>query len=587
MKTLKPLLLTALLLTATVIPANATEPPSLIKGPYNMGKSGIVRYEDVYHPVVGRKGMVSSQNTQATIIGVDILRAGGNAVDSGVAVGFALAVTLPRAGNLGGGGFMLLHCAKDGITRSIDYREMAPSGVSASDFLDKNGKRISQSSKSYAAMGVPGTVAGLHKAWKDHGSGELSWSQLLQPAINLAKDGFIVNYDLAQLLSAKSEWLLGHPATADAYFKKDGALYQPGDTMKLPDLAWSLDQIAKYGPDAFYKGKIAEKIVSDMLQHDGFIDHKDLSSYKPKTRQAIKGTYRGYEIVSMAPPSSGGIAIIQALNIMENFPLSHWGRSAQTIHVMAEAMKLSFADRGLYLADPDFENVPAKWLMNKARAKKLSEKIDLNQATPSSQIKGVKMGEESPSTTHFSIIDTHGNAVSNTYTLANSFGTGKVVKGTGILMNNQIYTFSVEAGTPGATGFIASHANRLETHKRPVSSQSPTMVLKDGKPFLLLGSPGGSRIINVVIQMISNVIDQGMNIAEATNERRFHHQWLPDVLEVEPGFNLDTQALLTGKGHKINETRSMGSTQSIMVKDGHFLGASDPRRPNAKTLGLD
>jgi gamma-glutamyltranspeptidase/glutathione hydrolase len=355
----------------------------------------------------------------------------------------------------------------------------------------------------------------------------------------------------------------------------------------LPDLAWSLEQIAKHGPDAFYNGKIAEKIVSDMEQHGGFIDRKDLSSYRPKIRQTIRGTYRGYEIVSMAPPSSGGIAIIQALNILEHFPLSQWGRSAQTVHVMAEAMKLSFADRGLYLADPDFEDVPAKWLTNKARAKKLSEKINPNQATPSSQITGAKMVEESPSTTHFSIIDAYGNAVSNTYTLANSFGTGKVIKGTGILMNNQIYTFSVEAGTIGASGFIASHANRLETHKRPVSSQSPTMVLKDGKPFLILGSPGGSRIINVVIQMISNVIDHGMNIAEATNERRFHHQWLPDLLEVEPGFNLDSQKILTAKGHKVKETRSMGSTQSIMVQDGFFLGASDPRRPNAKTMGLD
>jgi gamma-glutamyltranspeptidase/glutathione hydrolase len=587
MTILKTFLLTALFLTGTGISAIATGSSNIIKGPYNMGESGIVRSEDVYHPVVARKGMVSSQNAQATSIGVDILKTGGNAVDSAVAVGFALAVTLPRAGNLGGGGFMLLHSASDGMTRSIDYREMAPSGVSASDFLDKNGKRISQSSKSYAAMGVPGTVAGLHKAWKDFGSGKLSWSQLMQPAINLAKDGFIVNYDLAQLLSAKSEWLLGHPATADAYFKKDGAHYQAGDTMKLPDLAWSLEQIAKQGPNAFYKGEIAKKIVLDMQQHDGFIDHKDLSSYTPKIRQPVRGNYRGYEIVSMAPPSSGGIAIIQALNILENFPLSKWGRSAQTVHVMAEAMKLSFADRGLYLADPDFASVPSKWLTNKARAKELSEKINLDQATPSAQIKGTKMVEESASTTHFSIVDVHGNAVSNTYTLANSFGTGKVIEGTGILMNNQIYTFSVEAETPGATGFIASHANRLETHKRPVSSQSPTMVLKDGKPFLLLGSPGGSRIINVVIQMISNVIDHGMNIAEATNERRFHHQWLPDVLEVEPGFNRDTQNILTAKGHLVAETRAMGSTQSIMIKDGFFLGASDPRRPNAKTLGLD
>lgn len=565
----------------------STEVTTLIKGPYNMGSSGIVRYEDVFHPVVGKKGMVSSQNTLASTVGVDILKSGGNAVDASVAMGFALAVTLPRAGNLGGGGFMVLHLAKSGKTITLDYREIAPSGVTAQHFLTQSGKKDPKSKDSWHAMGVPGTVAGLYKAWHEYGSGKLTWQQVLQPSIDLASNGFIVNFDLAQLISTKSQWLQKNKATAKAYFKKGGALYHAGDLMKRPDLAWSLKQIASHGKDAFYRGEIAKKIVDEMNSHGGHIGYDDLANYQVKERAAILGSYRGYQIASMPPPSSGGVAIVEALNILENFPLSEWGNSAKSLHVKAEAMKLTFADRGLHMADPDFYDVPVAWLTNKARAKKLAAQIDLNKAKPSSEIKGGALPTEGPSTTHFSVIDADGNAVSNTYTLSASFGTGKVIKGTGILMNNQLHTFSVRAGIPGAIGFIASNANKIETNKRPVSSQSPTIVLKDGKPFLLVGSPGGSRIINVVIQMISNVIDHDMNVAEATNERRIHHQWLPDKLEVEPGFNRDSMQILIDKGHNVKETRTMGSSQSIMVKDGYFLGASDPRRPNAKTIGLN
>lgn len=558
-----------------------------IKGPYNMGSEGIVRYEDVFHPVVGTKGMVSSQNTIASQVGVDILNAGGNAIDASVAIGFALAVTLPRAGNLGGGGFMVLHSAKEQKTTTLDYRETAPTGVTAQHFLKPNGKKDRQSKDSWHAMGVPGTVAGLFKAWQDYGGGKLSWQQLLQPSIDLAEQGFIVNFDLAQLIAAKQKWLLENQATKKAYFKKNGKLYQAGELMKRPDLAWSLKEIAIHGEEAFYRGEIAKKIVADMQQNGGHIDFADLANYQVIERAAILGTYRSYQIASMPPPSSGGVAIIEALNILENFPLSQWGKSAKYYHVMAEAMKLSFADRGLHMADPDFYDVPVPWLIDKSRAKKLAKQIDLTKAKPSSEIKGGDLPSESPSTTHYSVIDAQGNAVSNTYTLSASFGTGKVIAGTGILMNNQLHTFSVRAGIKGAKGFIASNANRMETGKRPVSSQSPTIVLKEGKPFLLVGSPGGSRIINVVLQMISNVIDHDMNVAEATNERRFHHQWLPDVLEVEPGFNKDSMQLLKNMGHKVKETRTMGSSQSIMVTDDYLLGASDPRRPNAKTLGLN
>jgi gamma-glutamyltranspeptidase/glutathione hydrolase len=567
--------------------AHSEELTKPIKGPYNMGSDGIVRYEDVFHPVVGKKGMVSSQNTLASQVGVDILKAGGNAIDSAVAMGFALAVTLPRAGNLGGGGFMVLHLAKTGKTITLDYREVAPSGVTAQHFLTPEGERSKKTKNSWHAMGVPGTVAGLHQAWKDHGSGKLTWKQVLKPAIDLADKGFAVNYDLAQLISKKRQWLKENKATATAYFKKDGSLFQAGDVMKRPDLAWSLKQISIHGKEAFYKGKIAKKIVEEMNRYKGHIGYDDLANYQVKERDAIIGNYRGYQVASMPPPSSGGVAIVEALNILENFPLSDWGPSAQTLHVMAEAMKLTFADRGLHMADPDFYDVPVPWLIDKERAKKLASKIDLHKAKPSIEIQGGALPNEGPSTTHYSVIDAEGNAVSNTYTLSASFGTGKVIAGTGILMNNQLYTFSVRAGIPGATGFIASNANKLETFKRPVSSQSPTIVLKDGKPFLLVGSPGGSRIINVVIQMIVNTIDHKMNVAEATNQRRIHHQWLPDKLEVEPGFNKDTMQLLIDRGQNVVETRTMGSSQSIMVGNGYFLGASDPRRPNAKTIGLN
>lgn len=563
----------------------ATEPQA--QGPYNMGDAGIVRYEDVFHPAVGRTGMVSSQNAAATDVGLDILRRGGNAIDAAVAVGFALAVTLPRAGNLGGGGFMVMYLADEKKTTSIDYREITPSGVKATHFLTADGEKDPESKDSWHAIGVPGTVAGLYLAWERYGSGKLSWKQLLEPAYQLASKGFVVNNDLAQLMARKQPWLMEHPATASAYFKADGSAYRAGERLRLPDLAWSIQQVATDGPDAFYKGAIAKKMVTAMKRHGGHIGFDDLARYKAEEKAPVTGQYRGYDIVSMAPPSSGAVTIIEMLNILEHFPLSQWGRSAQSLHVMTEAMKLAFADRGNYMADPAFYDVPVKWLLSKARAQKLAERIKLDKATPSAQIKGDKLPQESPSTTHYSIVDAKGNAVSNTYTLSASFGAGKVIAGTGILMNNQLHTFSVRAGIPGAVGFIASHANRLEPFKRPVSSQSPTLVLKDNKPYLVVGSPGGSRIINAVMQIISNVIDHKMNIAEATNERRIHHQWYPDVLELEPGFNRDTAQRLKDMGHNVKETATMGSSQSIMVTERYLLGASDPRRPGAKTAGID
>lgn len=551
-------------------------------GPYGLDRDAyIVRYKEVYAPVIGQQGMVSSQNDLATAVGVDILKQGGNAVDASVAVGFALAVTLPRAGNIGGGGFMLIH--KDGQTESLDYRETAPATVTASDFLDESGNKDPASRFRWPAVGVPGTVAGMYAAWEKHGS--LEWRKLLQPAIDLAEKGFPVSYDLAEILAIKRSWLAQDPGALKAFYPTPTTTFAPGEIMQRPDLAKTLRIIQAQGTAPFYTGEIARKIVSASQENGGHFTMEDMAAYQAIFRPVLTGNYRGYEIAAMPPPSSGGVAIIEALNIMENFPLSDWGYSADYVHVLVEAMKLAFADRGTHLADPAFAEVPVDDLLDKKYAKALAEKISLSEVLKLDQ--GEVRKPEPPSTTHYSIVDKEGNAVSNTYTLSSSYGAGIVVPDTGILMNNQIHTFSVRAGIPGAKGFIASHANRIEGGKRPVSSQSPTIVLQDGKPFLIVGSPGGSRIITAVIQVISNVIDHNMNIAAATNERRVHHQWVPDRLEVEPGYNVDTQRLLNQKGHNVEVTFTMGSTQSILVTPNYIYGASDPRRPNALTLSAD
>ncbi len=557
------------------------------EGPYNIAKDAyIVRYNDVFAPVVSTGGMVSTQSDIATRVGIDILNKGGNAVDAAVAVGFALAVSLPRAGNIGGGGFMVVHDAAKSESYTIDYRETAPSGVTASDFLDEQGEKLASSRFDWPAIGVPGTVAGLHKAWQIGGS--LAWSELVAAAIRLAEDGFRVNYDLAELLASKKDWLTRDRATANALYQVGGKPYEAGDIMRRPQLGRTLRLIAEKGPDVFYRGEIAEKIAASMARFGGHIDKRDLADYEAIVRPPIRGSYRGYEILSMPPPSSGGIAIVETLNILEYFPMHNWGYSAHSLHVMAEAMRLAFADRGNYMADPAFFDVPASELTDKGYAAERASLIRLDRATPSAMIGGgLAAVDESESTTHYSIVDANGMAVSNTYTLSSSFGSGLTIADTGILMNNQIHTFSVRVGIEGAEGFIASYANRIEEGKRPVSSQSPVIVMKDGKVFLVTGSPGGSRIITAVIQTIVNIIDFQMNIAEATNQRRIHHQWIPDILEVEPGFNSDTRTLLEALGHNVQETFTMGSTQSIYVGSKFLFGASDPRRPNALTSGTE
>ncbi|EAN5733579.1 gamma-glutamyltransferase [Salmonella enterica] len=542
--------------------------------------------EDVFHPVRATQGMVASVDVMATQVGVDILKQGGNAVDAAVAVGYALAVTHPQAGNLGGGGFMLLR-TKDGATTAIDFREMAPAGATRDMFLDEQGNPDSKKSlTSPLASGTPGTVAGLSLALEKYGS--LPLNSVVRPAIKLAQEGFIVNDALADDLKTYGSEVLPHHENSKAIFWKDGELLKKGDKLVQQDLANSLTMIAENGPDAFYKGEIARQIAQQMQQNGGLITTDDLAAYQAVERTPVSGEYRGYQIFSMPPPSSGGIHIVQILNILENFDMNKYGfGSADAIQIMAEAEKYAYADRSEYLGDPDFVNVPWQALTSKTYAKSIAGQIDINKAKPSSEIRPGKLAPyESDQTTHFSVVDKDGNAVAVTYTLNTTFGTGIVAGNTGILLNNQMDDFSAKPGVPNVYGLVGGEANAVGPKKRPLSSMSPTIVVKDGKTWLVTGSPGGSRIITTVLQMVVNTIDFGMNVAEATNAPRFHHQWLPDELRVEKGFSPDTLKLLEQKGQKVALKEAMGSTQSIMVgPDGELYGASDPRSVDDLTAG--
>ena len=542
--------------------------------------------EDVFHPVRAHQGMVASVDALATQVGVQILKEGGNAVDAAVAVGYALAVTHPQAGNLGGGGFMLLR-TKDGNTTAIDFREMAPAQATRDMFLDDHGNPDSKKSlTSHLASGTPGTVAGFSLALEKYGT--LPLNKVIQPAFKLARDGFVVNDALADDLKTYGSEVIPNHENSKAIFWKDGEPLKKGDKLVQKDLAKSLELIAENGPDAFYKGAIADQIADEMYKHGGLITKADLAEYKAVERTPISGDYRGYQVFSMPPPSSGGIHIVQILNILENFDMHKYGfGSADAMQVMAEAEKHAYADRSEYLGDPDFVKVPWQALTSKAYAKEIAAEIDVNKAKPSSQIRPGKLAPyESNQTTHFSVVDKEGNAVAVTYTLNTTFGTGIVAGDSGILLNNQMDDFSAKPGVPNVYGLVGGDANAVEPKKRPLSSMSPTIVVKDGKTWLVTGSPGGSRIITTVLQMVVNTIDFGMNVAEATNAPRFHHQWLPDELRVEKGFSPDTLKLLETKGQKVALKEAMGSTQSIMVgPDGMLYGASDPRSPDDLTAG--
>jgi gamma-glutamyltranspeptidase / glutathione hydrolase len=532
-------------------------------------------------PVVAKHGMVASQEKLATHVGVEILKAGGNAVDAAVAVGFALAVTHPQAGNIGGGGFMLVHLAARNQTIAIDYREIAPAAMKRDVFLDANGEADPRKSRDSAlGVGVPGTVAGLALAHEKYGSGKFTLAQLIAPAIRLAREGFPVDDELADTLPRAQPRLARWPSSAKIFLKSDGVALGHGDRLTQSDLAATLEAIATQGPRAFYEGPLADKIVTGVRQNGGIITRDDLKNYQAIVRPAVRGSYRGYDIASMPPPSSGGVHLIEILNILEGFPLRNLGAgSAATYHLMIEAMKPAYADRAEFLGDPAFVTVPVAGLTSKRYAAELRKAIDPERARPSQSVRaGSPAPYEGDNTTHFSVVDSEGNAVANTYTLNFFYGLGLVADGTGILLNNELDDFAAKPGAANAFGLVGGDANAPGPGKRPLSSMSPTIVFRDGRVFLVTGTHGGSRIITMVAQVILNVIDHQMNIAEAVAAPRIHHQWLPDQVDAESGLSPDTIRLLEARGHKIVVGRTFGSANSILVAPEGLTGAADQRQ---------
>ena len=543
----------------------------------------IIEYNSINHPVISKTGMVVSQRQSASQVGAEILRKGGNAVDAAVATGLALAVVLPRAGNLGGGGFMVVYLKDADKTITIDYRERAPASAHRDLFLDEKGNYDKNKAQfSLLSAGVPGTVAGLHLALTKYGT--MSWEEVLEPSIKLAEEGFAVPYDLANILASSryKKRLSSNDAAAESYYKKDKSNYEAGETLKLPDLAWTLRQLAEYGPDAFYKGEIAKKIVQEMERNNGLITFEDLENYKAVERPPVEGTYKDFRIVSMPPASSGGVHLIQMLNMLEEYPINEMGfGSADSIHILAEVMKRAYADRSKHLGDMDFYDVPFS-LMSKKYSRSLNKSISVKVRTASKDVfPGDPYPYESPDTTHFSVMDQYGNVVSNTYTLNFSYGSGIMIPGTGMLMNNEMDDFSSKPGVPNGYGLLGSEANSIQPNKRPLSSMTPTIIFKDDKPYLVLGSPGGSRIITTVLQVALNVMEHKMNVAQAVNSPRIHHQWLPEVLMMEKGFGPDTEKILKEKGYNLYPSSTMGSVQAIIKEGEYFYGAADPRRPGS------
>ncbi|MEM7220826.1 MAG: gamma-glutamyltransferase [Pseudomonadota bacterium] len=551
-------------------------------------QQAILRYDALHHPVKGAHGMVVSQRATASRVGADVLAAGGNAVDAAVATAFALAVVLPRAGNLGGGGFMLVHQAGAADAETYDFREQAPLAATPAMFVDADG-RVDQERYRYSlkATGVPGTVAGLAHAWRAHGS--LPWRTLVEPAIALARDGFVVGYDFAQALRSRRERLNRDPYTTALFFKPDGSGYAPGERFRQPDLARTLEAIAAEGIDGFYSGWVAERLLAEMRRDGGLISQADLDGYRVIERPPVEGRFRGHRIVSMPPPSSGGVHLVQMLNVLDHFPLQDWGAgSARVLHVLAETMKRAYADRSAHLGDPDFHTVPVDWLTSRQYAAALAATISLDRATPAAEIRpGTPAPPESPDTTHLSVMDARGNAVALTYTLNFSFGNGRAVPGAGFLLNNEMTDFSAKAGEPDAFGLVTGLANAVAPGKRPLSAMTPTLVLRDGRAVLATGSPGGSRIINAVLQNVVQVLVFGDNVAEAVFAPRIHHQWLPDRLRYERGVNPDTLDRLRALGHPLEAGNAMGSVQSIAWDGALFLGAADPRRPDAGAVAAE
>jgi gamma-glutamyltranspeptidase/glutathione hydrolase len=540
-----------------------------------------------FHPALAEFGMVVAQEKLAARIGADILRRGGNAVDAAVATGFALAVTYPRAGNIGGGGFMVIHSADRKQDVAIDYRETAPAATTRDIFLGTDGKPdIAKSRDSALAIGVPGTVAGLTLALEKYGSGKITLRTILQPAIELAAKGVPIADDSADTLPDWHKRLAKWPSSLKIFSRADGASLREGDTLVQRDLAATLTAILEQGPRGFYQGPVAEKLVASIREAGGIMTLDDLKSYQPLIRTPVRGSYRGYDIVSMPQPSSGGVVLLETLNILEGFAMRDLTQgSAPSLHLMIEAMKRAYADRARYLGDPAYVNAPIATLIAKDYAAKQRLSIDLNRATPWIDALSALPPREGSNTTHFSVVDSRGNAVSNTTTLNFSYGVGLVAEGTGVLLNNELDDFTAAPGASNAFGLVGFEANLPGPGKRPLSSMAPTIVLKDGKPVLVTGSPGGSRIISAVLQVIVNVLDYQMDVAEAVAAPRLHHQWLPDEVRVERGFADDTLAALRAMGHTIVVPLGQTSANTIAVTPHGLLGAPDPRTRGAEAAG--
>lgn len=529
--------------------------------------------------VVGSRGMVVAQERLAAEIGRDVLTKGGNAVDAAVATGFAMAVTYPRAGNLGGGGFMVIHRA-GAEDVAIDYRETAPAAATRDMFLTDGKPDAAKSRDSALGIGVPGTVAGLALALDKYGSGKFTLAEIVQPAIALARDGLVVADDLADTLPEWHQRLARWTSTQRVLARPDGTPLREGDRLVQADLAATLEAIAAHGPNGFYQGAVAEKLSRAVRDAGGLISVDDLRAYQPVIRVPVRGSYRGYDIVSMSLPSSGGTVLIEALNILEGFPMRELGpASAPSLHLLIEAMKRAYADRARYLGDPAFVDAPLSRLIDKDYAAKQRAGIDPALATPAAAV--LPSPREGQNTTHFSVVDAAGNAVSNTYTLNFSYGLGLIADGTGVLLNNELDDFTAAPGASNAFGLVGFEANLPGPGKRPLSSMVPTIVLKDGRVVLVTGSPGGSRIISAVLQVIVNVLDYQMDVAAAVAAPRLHHQWLPDEVRVERGFDAAILTALEARGHRIVAPLGQTSANSILLTADGARGAPDPRSRGA------
>jgi gamma-glutamyltranspeptidase / glutathione hydrolase len=573
---------TIALAAALVVPAAAQEPRRSFYRP---------PAADTIHSIAAEHGMVVAQEKISARIGADVLRRGGNAIDAAVATGFAMAVTYPRAGNIGGGGFMVIHLRERGQEMpqdiAIDYRETAPGATTRDMFLGMDGKPDTAKSRDSAlGIGVPGTVAGLALALEKYGSGKFTLAELLQPAIELARGGFVVADDLADTLPDWHRRLAKWPASAKIFSRPDGTSLQAGDKLVQTDLAATLAAVASQGPRGFYEGPVTEKLAAAVRDAGGIMTSEDLKSYAAVIRPPMRGSYRGYEIVSMPQPSSGGVVLLETLNILEGFPMRDMKQGTPaSLHLMIEALKRGYADRARYLGDPAFVNAPVATLISKDYAAKQRASIDLGRATPWTDALSATPPREGGNTTHFSVVDDLGNAVSNTYTLNFSYGVGMVADGTGVLLNNELDDFTAAPGASNAFGLVGFEANLPGPGKRPLSSMSPTIVLKDGKAVLVTGSPGGSRIISTVLQVIVNVLDYDMDIAAAVAAPRLHHQWLPDEVRVERGFDDAVLAELKARGHRIVESMGYSSANSILATSNGLLGAPDPRTHGAEAAG--